>query len=156
VGTLSITVAQPSVNFGSQTAGTSSGPVSVGSISYNNTLEDGLSWSASVAATDLTSGTSHIPVGDLTYTPSSLTPGSGAVGTAPTAGSGGAFSFTGCTGNVGDVLPGVSYSCPQSLMTAGLSTQGAWDQSANTGTLFFPNGPLPGAYNGLLQYSVTG
>jgi hypothetical protein len=129
--------------------------VAVGSIDYANTLGDGLSWSASVAATDLTSGASRIPVSDLSYAPSSVTAGSGAVGTTPTAGSGGAFSFA-CTGNVGDVAPGVSYSCPLSLLTAGSTTQGTWNQNANTATLTFPAGPPAGVYNGYLQYSVTG
>lgn len=154
-GVLTIALSQTSVPLGSAVASQNTSPVSVGSITYTNTLGDGSPWSATVAATDLVAGSGNIAASSLTYTPSTVTAGTGATGTAPTAGAAGAFSFAGCNG-VGDLLAGVSYSCPLSLLTAGSTTQGGWVQSSNTVKVTVPTGTPNGSYSGSLQYSVTG
>ena len=65
-GTLSIALRQTSVAFGTVGGGASSGLIATGQVTYINTLSDGLAWSASVAATDLSSGASFIPASGLT------------------------------------------------------------------------------------------
>ncbi|MDQ6615540.1 MAG: hypothetical protein M3083_12550 [Actinomycetota bacterium] len=148
--TLSISLAQTSVGFGAHMAGTSSGAIPAGSITYTNTLNDGRGWSASVAATDMVAGPNWIGVANLTYSPGLVSAGGGATGPAPAAAARGPFSFSGCN-SPGDVVHGTSYSCPKTLMTAGATTQGSWVAAANTVTLNVPPGQVLGAYAGALN-----
>jgi len=148
-GTLSIALQLSSIDLESVGGGSASGPVSVGPLTYANTLDDGLGWSASVSATD------------LTYTPSPviIQPGDTAPdGGNPTAGTGGPFTFS-CQGG-SDAVQGTSYSCPLSLFSApivnGTTAQGDWQQLDNTVSLSVPPGQAAGSYSGTLQYSITG
>jgi len=161
-GTLSIALQLSSIDLESVGGGSASGPVSVGPLTYANTLDDGLGWSASVSATDLGNGqNSFISATDLTYTPSPviIQPGDTAPdGGNPTAGTGGPFTFS-CQGG-SDAVQGTSYSCPLSLFSApivnGTTAQGDWQQLDNTVSLSVPPGQAAGSYSGTLQYSITG
>ena len=83
-GTLSMTLTESSVDFGTLFPGHTTDPKAVGDIAYTNTLGDGLDWSASVAATDLVAGANKIRATQMTYTASTVTSGGGTEGSAPT------------------------------------------------------------------------
>jgi hypothetical protein len=144
---LSISVAQPTVDFGDVTQGTSTGPVPVGNVLFTNTLDNGAAWSTTVAATSLVSGANAVPFTALTFAPgSSIVPDAGAVGT-PVAGSAG--SFTGS-----DSVPGTSFSNPLTLSTAQPAAQGSYTQGGSTVSLAAPASQPSGSYAGTLQYTI--
>ena len=72
----------------------------------------------------------------------------GAVGVVTPAGAG---TFTGP-----DPTPGVSFSAPLSVATAPAATQGSFFHTGSTTQLLVPAGTALGAYQGILQYTITG
>lgn len=147
-GTLAISTTLPSVAFGTVHPGGSSGPISAGDIDYTNTLGDGSSWAATVAATDLTSGTATVPFTAMTYSPGSAVANS--TGGDPAVQSNSA-AFAGT-----DTAPGTTYSTPLTLVSGSSAAQGGFTQSGSTVTLQLPPGAAVGAYTGTLQYTIVG
>lgn len=148
VGTLAISLLQSTVNFGTFTAGETK-VAGVGDIKVTNTLGDGATWSGSVAATSMTSGSNVVPFTLLSlFPPTTSTPGTGATGFPPNlAVSGGAFTGT-------DTTPGTTLSNPISLFTAAASTQGEYTLSGASLQVHPPIEQVPGSYTGVLQYTV--
>ncbi len=150
-GVLSIDALLDLVNLGSVSSGGSSLATSVGQIDYTNTLNDGLNWNVSVAATKL--AMTGVVSGTIDCTRMSFTPGStitseaGSSGALPAAGSASAFSGA-CTDT--------AYSSPVTMSTAAPTSQGVFHQAGSTLQVAVPNTAPAGVYNGTLQYTITG
>ncbi len=148
-GVLSIDALLDLVNLGSVSSGGSSLATSVGQVDYTNTLNDGLNWNVSVAATKLALGAlTSIDCTRMTFTPgSTFTSDPGSLGANPAAGSASAFSGA-CTNS--------AYSNPVTMATAAPASQGAYHQTGSTLQVAVPNTAPAGTYNGTLQYTITG
>lgn len=146
---LLVSVTQTDVNFGSVNRGVSSGSVGVGDIIFTNTLATTDPWSASVAATSLTTATQHVPFAQMSFVPgTTVTPEAGATGTL-TPGVGGTFSGA-------DTTPGTTFSSPIAVMTATGTTRGTFTQGSSTAAITVPISAPGGTYTGTLQYTVIG
>ncbi|EQD50692.1 integrins alpha chain, partial [mine drainage metagenome] len=131
-GTLSINTLQGSVAFGTLRPGVSSGAIAAGEIDYTNTLADGSAWSATVAATDLVSGSTTVPFTAMTYSPGqTVSPQTGASGNPAPATNSSAFSGS-------DPTPGTSLSTPVTLVNGASTDQGSFAQTGSTVTLAVP------------------
>ena len=145
-GVLTVSVQSPNVGFGSLQSG-GSARADVGGITYENTLGNGRSWNAVVAATSLTNGSSVLPFSGMSFTPGAQISGEG--GVIPTPGTGGTFAGT-------DSQPGTTFSDPIATMTSPGSVQGTFTHVGSEITAHTPNDAAPGSYTGTLQYTITG
>lgn len=146
---LTISLAEAGVGFGDLSPGGTSAAMPIGSIFYTNTLASGSPWSATVAATSLTSASAVVPFSSLLYLPgASITPGSQSTGTL-TPGSAQAFAGP-------DPDPGTSFSNPITLATAPGTAQGEFTHAGSTVSLHLPLATPAGGYAGTLQYTVIG
>lgn len=148
-GSLSIT-APGAFSLGSaiQPGSTISG-ASLGALSYTNTLNDGLSWSVTVAATDLynSGNASTVP-----FTSFSVTVGQTVNPAGPTPTGAGPTSLSGP-----DTTPGTTYSNPLTLANGTSVQNGSYTQSGNAITVVFPANLLnSGTMSSTLQYTITG
>ena len=145
-GALTVSVESADVGFGSLEAGAAA-QANVGAITYENTLGNGRSWSAVVAATSLTDGSNVVPFTGMTFAPGAQITGEGTGVLSP----GVAATFTGA-----DTSPGSTYSDPVTTATAPGSAQGVFTQSGSTAAVQAPAEASPGSYAGTLQYTITG
>ena len=149
------------ISFGTVTKGLNPSDQDAGGLDYTNTLsDDNPPWDVTVQATNLTRSTGctltpstlcTIPYGNMTYKPAStIGADSGSAGV-PVAASAGAFQ----TG------PGAT-SLPKTISNAGQGTYGTFHQpdpatsAKNMIALVVPLSVRPGAYNGVLTYTITG
>jgi hypothetical protein len=140
-GSLSISLQNPGVSFGTDVAPGSTVQGTIGNVFFTNTLGDGSPWSTSVAASRLTGAEDDIPFTALSFTPGTQIDPSG-----PTPGAGGTFS--------GDIE--LNYSQPVAVADAPGSVQGSFTQSGSQASLTVPSGARGGAYTGTLQYTIVG
>lgn len=149
-GVLQLSVAEPTLSFGSVLAGTATAPVPVGDLIYTNTLDNTEAWSVAVAATSLVNGSSTIGWTSLSFDPGRVdTPGSTATGSIDP-GTGGTF-----TGGA-DSTPGTTLSAPLTVATGTGRTRGRFTHSGSTVTLTVPPDATSGSYAGTVQYTILG
>ncbi len=150
-GVLSISDPQAAVSFGDLDSGAASVAMGLGDINDIDTLIGTNPWSATVAATDLVSGSTSIPWTNLSVAPgATIAANAGATGPLPASGAGGAFA----SGT--DTTPGTTLSPGLTLATGQGATKGSYTQSGSTATLTVPPALPSGSYGGTLQYTMTG
>ena len=155
-GTLSVSTASPTVAFPNTVAGTNTGAVAVGDVSYTNSLADGSAWSVTVAGTDLLSAppiNNGLPCGGggICFTAETFSTGQTITPTGPTAGDPSIQTpFSGT-----DTTPGTTFSTPKTIASATSSVQGSFTQSGSTVSVAVPSVSAAN-YSGFLQYTITG
>lgn len=152
-GSGSLTITAPgSISLGTSIApGATIAAAALGTLGYTNTLSDGLSWSVTVATTDLyNSGTSAtLPFTDMSLGVGQTVSCSLA---APSAGAAGPTAFSGT-----DTTPGTTFS---SAITAASGTSAQGGTCTQTGDALTVNVPAnllgSGAMTATVQYTITG
>lgn len=137
-GTLAVTVAQPTVAFGSVIAGS---PATSDAGVLQFATPNVTSWSVTVVATAMTTSADDVlPFTALSVTPGTVNGGKGKVTVGPP------DSFTGSGG----------VSAPLTLATVTGNKSDTWQQRGTTFTLSVPAAQASGDYAGSVQYTITG
>lgn len=149
-GVLSINALLDSVNLGTITGGQTGAAVPVGEVAYTNTLNDGLAWTVSVAATKLQQGSGgtgkEIAYSNLSFAPGQTVTKDAGSTADPTLAAATPVAFSGSG----------TFSNPVGLASAPGTTQGSFHQTGSTVQLAVPLTTQAGAYTGTLQYTIIG
>ena len=156
-GVLTVSLSQQADAFPSVSAGGGTVSAPAGSINFTNTLNDGLGWSITVAATDMvtTSGPSCAPAsGCIPFTSEAF--GSGCASTGFSQVSSG-VSGTNQTSFAGpDTTPGQTFSSPVTIGTSQPVLQGSFSITGCIVHATVAANQSAGSYGGSLQYTITG
>ena len=151
----SLTVTAPTnVNVGATPPGTTVSNVALGTLGWQDTLNNGTVSSTSIAMTDFfDSGTSAaIPFTNMSVKiGQTITGRVENTGSMPVAGPAGPFTFSGP-----DPTPGTSFASVVTLSSASTTSEGNWLQSGNQLNVSVPAATSSGAFVATIQYTITG
>lgn len=152
-GTLAV-FSPPSLTLPNGVPGGTLNNVPLGSLQWQNTLNDATTSSVAVCATDLYDSATgmSIPFSYVSVEAGQSVSGiPGNVGTIPIPSPPGAMAFSGP-----DPIPGTTYSASATLATGSTTTEGTWTQSGNALSIQIPASARSGTYTATLQYTITG
>lgn len=130
-------------------AGSTVSNVALGSVSYTNTMNDGLAWSVTLAATDLFNATGPKTV---PFTNFKITVGQTVSPAGPTPTAAGPTALGG-----GDSQPGTTYSGFLALVNGTSTQNGTYSQTGDAVTVTFPANQInSGTMTSTIQYTLTG
>jgi hypothetical protein len=148
--------APAALNIGTIAAGTSVGPVTLGSLNWTDTIDDATASSVSLASTDLYYSSSvYLPFTDISIgVGQTITEASTNTGPNDTAGAAGPTALGGT-----DTTPGTTYSTSLVLASGSTTSQGTYTQAGNAITVTVPaslSTSTPDTLTATVQYTIMG